>query len=119
MRFSPWPYGVAVTDLSILMPPQPVEVSTPEPLGLFPDMQEQARPRALQWTPDQRYLRDRQARAWRAIRREIYAMPDSERRGFLDAWRLLRNSIYPACPRGLRDYLAAYRRETAIFTCTR
>ncbi|CAP57880.1 hypothetical protein GDI3916 (plasmid) [Gluconacetobacter diazotrophicus PA1 5] len=113
MRFSPWPYGVAVTDLSVLMPPQPVEVGPSEPLGLFPDMKEQPRPKALQWTPEQRYLRDRQARAWRAIRREIQTMPDAERSAFLDAWRMLRNPIYPASPCGLKGYLAAYRREAS------
>ena len=111
MRFSPWPFGIAVPDLNILMPPRPVEVAPSEPLGLFPDMQEQPRPKALQWTPEQRYLRDRQARAWRTIRREIETMPQPERRAFLQVWRLLRNPIYPACPRGLTDFLATYRRE--------
>lgn len=111
MRFSPWPFGVSVPDLNILMPLRPVEVTSSEPLGLFPNIQEQLRPRALQWTPEQRYLRDRQARAWRTIRREIETMPQPERRAFLQVWRLLRNPIYPACPRGLTDFLATYRRE--------
>ncbi|MBS1017113.1 hypothetical protein [Acetobacter persici] len=111
MRFSPWPYGVSVSDFKVLEAAPPMIA---EPLGvsaLFPDMPAQVPPRSSRWTPEQRYLRIKQARAWRAVRGVIQNMAAPERQDFLMKWRHLRNPIYPASPKGISAYLAAYKEK--------
>lgn len=114
MRFAPFPRfeRPAVTKQRIAAAARAIQRER-ERAGLFVD---ELGPRE---TPEERVarldqeaaaywqrLRDGHARAWREARRQLYDLPEEQKRAILDVWQ---RGVYPATPEYLLDLI---RRHT-------